>query len=112
MLNIGDRVEWTGSWGGNMRGKIANIYDPMYLIECDSGGLYMIDKARVSLLLPTVAGPDAPQPTVTLPDVPSPTCNVIRPKCPACGTAHERNYVGFSSIECANPDCPYYSATV
>jgi hypothetical protein len=49
--------------------------------------------------------------TATSPTVPCPTVQrdtVIRPKCPACGFAHESHYVGFSVVECSTYGCVHY----
>ncbi len=36
----------------------------------------------------------------------------IEPVCPSCGCKDARNYVGFSSIECANSRCAHYKELV
>lgn len=38
----------------------------------------------------------------------SETKRIIRPKCPACGLEHEKNYVGFQVIECQNWQCKWF----
>lgn len=123
-MKVGDRVRVvTNNPLNGLRGVIVKQGGPYYEVDLSESG-YMSGPLLFSafFLTPLNVGASAPSAmpssgdksntdTATSPTVPCPTVQrdtVIRPKCPACGFAHESHYVGFSVVECSTYGCVHY----
>lgn len=122
-FKVGDRVRYVGGAYKGITGKVGMIiyvYCSDYAVEVGGKDWILSDDElepeAIAVPLPAktlLAGFGQTVPARSWVDgLASSPCGRVTPKiepvCPSCGCKDARNYVGFSSIECANSRCVHY----
>lgn len=134
-FKVGDSVKYIGALYGSLTGKVGVISsiqqtnDYMVQFGSNSGPGWFMSDHELELDVPggflapasfIPFTPAVPLPSEgllagfgqTVPPYHSVTPKAIEPVCPSCGCKDARNYVGFSSVECANYRCRHYKELV